>query len=715
MALLARPCAKGLVLSVPLFLVPAFASRTLSTTAPTSTSILSGKSLGSVVPQYLRQKAEQQPQNESPQPDPELEAIRLRRKEMTASKKARLRRRKRNLALRAQRRDGNKQRGVSSLYGSGPRKETSVYKWDLPEPVMDSERRAQFKTAENHGLWGFFNKARQPMVSGEEEAAFGRPWSYHELAAKDFHDLHRLYWTTILELNRTKTRQFEMRRVRAGYGNYEAETRIQALEETNANIRRVLADRHTAYSEAKALVNRVYLKDLGLTECVLSGVLSVKGKKVLHVDRNDHYGGEAASVNIEALYRKYGNFKAGEEPWKKYGRANDWNIDLVPKLLMANGELTNILVSTDVTRYLEFRQIAGSFVQQGAGPRATVAKVPSTAAEALSSPLMGLFEKRRAKRFLEWVGAFDESNPATHNGININRATMKEVYDKFGLEPSTRDFIGHSMALFPTDEYLNTPGMALESVTRIRLYANSMARYGKSPYIYPLFGLGDLPQGFARLSAIYGGTYMLNTTIDEIQYDAGGKVSGISATMKERADEGEGMKFTTKTSTLLGDPSYFPGKVQVVGHLLKAICILTHPIDKTGDADSLQLIIPQSQVGRKNDIYIAMVSSAHNVCPKGYYIAIVSTIAETSSNHHLELAPGLERLGKIEEIFTGKPIPIYEPLESGVNDHVYISRSYDASSHFESMTDDIRDIYRRATGEELKVQGLREGQTLAEE
>lgn len=51
------------------------------------------------------------------------------------------------------------------------------------------------------------------------------------------------------------------------------------------------------------------------------------------------------------------------------------------------------------------------------------------------------------------------------------------------------------------------------------------------------------------------------------------------------------------------------------------------------------------------DIYIACVSSAHNVCPKGYWIAIVSTIAETAANHHVELAPGLERLGKIEEQF----------------------------------------------------------------
>ena len=338
----------------------------------------------------------------------------------------------------------------------------------------------------------------------------------------------------------------------------------------------------------------------GLTECILSGVMSVKGKKVLHMDRNDHYGGEAASVNLETLFKKYGNYQAGTEPWKKYGRPNDWNIDLVPKLLMANGELTNILVSTDVTRYIEFKQIAGSYVQQGSGRNATVAKVPSDAGEALRSPLMGLFEKRRARNFLNWVGSFDENNPTTHNGMNLSQTTMKLVYDKYGLEAGTRDFVGHSMALYPTDEYMEQRGMAKDCIERIRLYVNSMARYGKSPYIYPLYGLGELPQGFARLSAIYGGTYMLNTTVEEVKYDASGKVSGIKATMKERSEEGEGMKFETKCKKILADPSYFSDKVRVAGHLVKAICILNHPIEKTDNADSLQLIIPQSQVGRRH-------------------------------------------------------------------------------------------------------------------
>jgi len=63
----------------------------------------------------------------------------------------------------------------------------------------------------------------------------------------------------------------------------------------------------------------------------------------------------------------------------------------------------------------------------------------------------------------------------------------------------------------------------------------------------------------------------------------------------------------------------------------------------------------------------------------------------------------------------GPAIPLYEPLESGQGDNVFISKSYDATSHFETTTDDIRDVYRRAAGEELVVEGLRDGQNLVTE
>jgi len=181
----------------------------------------------------------------------------------------------------------------------------------------------------------------------------------------------------------------------------------------------------------------------------------------------------------------------------------------------------------------------------------------------------------------------------------MSQVDMKEVYDKFGLEATTRDFIGHSMALYTTDDYITTKGMAPDCIDRIRLYVNSMARYGKSPYIYPLYGLGELPQGFARLSAIHGGTYMLNAQDIKVLYN-GSKVSGVKGKLEGAGSNGSDLVFETKTQKIISDPTYFKEKVQITGYLLKAICILNHPIDKTDNSDSVQLIIPQSQVGRKN-------------------------------------------------------------------------------------------------------------------
>lgn len=42
----------------------------------------------------------------------------------------------------------------------------------------------------------------------------------------------------------------------------------------------------------------------------------------------------------------------------------------------------------------------------------------------------------------------------------------------------------------------------------------------------------------------------------------------------------------------------------------------------------------------------------------------------------------------------GPAIPLYEPLESGMNDNIYISKSYDATSHFETTTGMINPVRR---------------------
>ncbi|KAE9421240.1 hypothetical protein Angca_004857 [Angiostrongylus cantonensis] len=450
----------------------------------------------------------------------------------------------------------------------------------------------------------------------------------------------------------------------------------------------------------------------GLKECIISGMLSVSGKKVLHIDRNNYYGGESASLSpLGQLYEKFMGPNAKPPP--EMGRGRDWNVDLIPKFLMANGSLVKLLIHTGVTRYLEFKSVEGSYVYKGG----KVYKVPADELEALSTSLMGMFEKRRFKKFLIWVQSFSRDVKDTWQGLDPDVHTMQQVYEKFGLDDNTADFTGHALALYRDDDYKHQPfGPTVE---RIRLYSDSLARYGRSPYLYPLYGLGELPQGFARLSAIYGGTYMLDKPVDNLIIEDG-KVVGVKC--------GEE---SVRGKQVYCDPSYAMDRVKKVGQVVRAICILNHPIPGTNDAKSCQIIIPQKQVGRHFgkllstalftyihiymhiymcivlarvflkflDIYISCCSNTNMVTPEGWFVAMVSTTVETN-NPEAEILPGLQLLGTITEKFISVS-DMYEPTDLGHESQIFISRSYDATTHFETTCQDVLDIFQRGTTQEF--------------
>lgn len=56
------------------------------------------------------------------------------------------------------------------------------------------------------------------------------------------------------------------------------------------------------------------------------------------------------------------------------------------------------------------------------------------------------------------------------------------------MEPNTVDFVGHAVALYTNDGFLERP--AIETIDKIKLYMDSIGRYGDSPFIYPIYGLG---------------------------------------------------------------------------------------------------------------------------------------------------------------------------------------------------------------------------------
>ena len=207
------------------------------------------------------------------------------------------------------------------------------------------------------------------------------------------------------------------------------------------------------------------------------------------------------------------------------------------------------------------------------------------------------------KGLLQFLASYDKNDPKTHGKFDLTKTTSRELFKYYVCDDATSEFVGHCMALMPDDKYLDEP--AVKMIEACQLYVSSLQRYGgKSPYLYPEYGLGGLPEGFSRLAAVYGGTFMLARDISEIVRGKDGKVIGV---ISKNPDENNQEKLRLHLSSL-GTYVFDNSRCEMVEHVVRSICILKSPIPRLGqEVDSCQIIIPQGQCNRQHDIYITMV------------------------------------------------------------------------------------------------------------
>ena len=250
----------------------------------------------------------------------------------------------------------------------------------------------------------------------------------------------------------------------------------------------------------------VIIMGTGITESILSGLMSLEGRKVLHIDRNGYYGDSGASLNITSLWKQ---FRPNEEVPKELGANRDWNVDLIPKFIMSFGKLVKMIIKTKVSDYLSWKPVDGIYVYQyNKGGFFTkeggkIEKVPATGKEALNSNLMSLFEKKRCHSFMNFVQDFNINNVnSLKKDLNPVNKTFAQFIKGFDLEDNTIDFLGHAVALYTSDDFLNKP--ALEVIEKMQLYIESNGRFGNSPFIYPVYGVRNWMICYANTSDCLG-------------------------------------------------------------------------------------------------------------------------------------------------------------------------------------------------------------------
>lgn len=87
------------------------------------------------------------------------------------------------------------------------------------------------------------------------------------------------------------------------------------------------------------------------------------------------------------------------EKEKILSQSRRFNIDLSPNIFYAKGRLIELLISSDVGRYCEFKMVSQILTRNGAA--ASIDKVPTSRSEVFKSTKLSMIEKRYMMKFVQ--------------------------------------------------------------------------------------------------------------------------------------------------------------------------------------------------------------------------------------------------------------------------------------------------------------------------
>ncbi|KAM3662754.1 rab proteins geranylgeranyltransferase component A 1 [Ammospiza maritima maritima] len=193
-----------------------------------------------------------------------------------------------------------------------------------------------------------------------------------------------------------------------------------------------------------------------------------------------------------------------------------FNIDLVSKLLYSRGLLIDLLIKSNVSRYAEFKNATRVLAFR----EGKVQQVPCSRADVFNSRQLTMVEKRMLMKFLTFCLDY-EQHPEEYQ--EHESSTFAEFLQTRKLTPSLQHFILHSIAMVA-----QTESSTLEGLQATKKFLQCLGRYGNTPFLFPLYGQGEIPQCFCRLCAVFGGIYCLRHAVRCLVLDrASGRCKAI--------------------------------------------------------------------------------------------------------------------------------------------------------------------------------------------
>lgn len=175
-----------------------------------------------------------------------------------------------------------------------------------------------------------------------------------------------------------------------------------------------------------------------------------------------------------------------------------------------NGKLVDLLISSNICRYTEFRAVDKVLtVLNGA-----LDIVPGSRADIFTKKNVSIVEKRLLMKFMTQCMEYDKVTEGDEKNDFKEFPEEGKFIDLMKQQRLTTNlvhYILHSMCMGNDDTTFK------EGISRIRTYLTSIGRYGNTSFLFPMYGCGEIPQCFCRLCAVFGGVYCLGRAVSDVK------------------------------------------------------------------------------------------------------------------------------------------------------------------------------------------------------
>ncbi|XP_062592919.1 rab proteins geranylgeranyltransferase component A 2-like [Saccostrea cucullata] len=287
--------------------------------------------------------------------------------------------------------------------------------------------------------------------------------------------------------------------------------------------------------------------------------------------------------------------------WRKF------NLDLSPKLLYCGGSMVELLITSDIAKYCEFKTVSRILTLIDGKLR----KVPCSRADVFSSKDVSMIEKRMMMKFLTFCVDHEKHQEEYRDFIE---KPFKEYLEHQKLSKNVIHFIQHAISM--TSNSTLTP----EGLKRTQKFLHSLGRYGNTAFLWPMYGSGEMPQSFCRMCAVFGGVYCLRTPAASVVINTDNFCTGVVMTTGKHI----------RCKRLVMENSYAPDSfIDSVSNRFvnRGILVTDKTMMPADDQHQLSLLRVPEKVGEHPTTILELPASAM-ACPEGLYVVHLTKESE---------------------------------------------------------------------------------------